>query len=404
MSYIINKTSGTVLTIVQDATINRTTSLTFIGRNFAGYGEALEENFVGLLENFNNNTPPKNPVQGQLWFNYQTKQLNVSSDGLTNWKGIGSVTVGSTATSNTSPSDGDLWWNNGALYGYDQLNGYVTIGPASGNNFSSWQFGREQQTGGSTPVPCIRGYSGTLPIVVMSNSRFIPASYNTANQADLGPGIAANTFTVVAKGITLPGADPVTGSTLGSGFYFWGTAAESISSNKSNLTAAVSVATNNYIPFASTSTGSTQLLTSQSFFYNNGVLNATATAAYYADLAERYEADAEYGEGTVLVIGGEKEVTVTTTFADTRVAGIVSKNPAYMMNKDAGPDETHPYIALKGRVPCKVQGYIKKGDLIVTSSTPGYGIAASNVFGGAIIGKALGTQSEGFGVIEVLVV
>jgi hypothetical protein len=75
-----------------------------------------------------------------------------------------------------------------------------------------------------------------------------------------------------------------------------------------------------------------------------------------------------------------------------------------MMNSEAGSDETHPYIALKGRVPCKVQGYVKKGDLIVTSSTAGYGIAANSVFGGAIIGKALGNQSGGFGVVEVLVV
>jgi len=147
-------------------------------------------------------------------------------------------------------------------------------------------------------------------------------------------------------------------------------------------------------------------MTSGNIYYNpsSNVLNVTATSARYADLAERYEADAVYDEGTVLVLGGEKEVTVTSTFADTRVAGIVSKNPAYMMNSEAGTDETHPFIALKGRVRCKVQGYINKGDLIVTSSTPGYGIAASNVFGGAIIGKALGTQSEGFGVIEVLVV
>jgi hypothetical protein len=75
-----------------------------------------------------------------------------------------------------------------------------------------------------------------------------------------------------------------------------------------------------------------------------------------------------------------------------------------MMNSEAGSDETHPYIALKGRVPCKVVGYVKKGDLVVTSSTPGYGCAAISVSAGAIIGKALGSQSEGFGIIEVLVV
>jgi hypothetical protein len=207
-----------------------------------------------------------------------------------------------------------------------------------------------------------------------------------------------------------PNSSPVPGSTIGSGFYFWGTAAESLSSRASYVTGGVAPAnTNFYIPYVSTSSGSTQLQADSNFSYiadgsGHGVLNVTATAAYYADLAERYEADAVYDEGTVLVIGGEKEVTVTTTFADTRVAGVVSKKPAYLMNKDAGNDETHPAIALKGRVPCKVQGYVKKGDLIVTSSTPGYGIAASSVFGGAIIGKALGSQSEGFGIIEILVV
>ena len=102
--------------------------------------------------------------------------------------------------------------------------------------------------------------------------------------------------------------------------------------------------------------------------------------------------------------GGEKEVTTTDKFADTRVAGIVSKNPAYMMNSGAGTDETHPYIALKGRVPCKVVGTINKGDLLVTSTYPGYAAATTYPDSGTVIGKALGTQSEGFGVIEVLVV
>jgi hypothetical protein len=134
------------------------------------------------------------------------------------------------------------------------------------------------------------------------------------------------------------------------------------------------------------------------------VFAGTAASAYYADLAERYEADAVYEPGTVLVIGGEKEVTITSIFADTRVAGIVSKNPAYMMNSGAGTDETHPYIALKGRVPCKVIGPISKGDLLVTSAHPGYACVGQNVFSGAVIGKALGNQSEGFGVVEVLVV
>ena len=124
----------------------------------------------------------------------------------------------------------------------------------------------------------------------------------------------------------------------------------------------------------------------------------------YADLAERYEADAIYEPGTVLVIGGSKEVTTTTKYADTRVAGIVSKNPAYMMNSEAGTDETHPYIALKGRVPCKVVGSILKGDLLVTSTRLGHAEKANGFLSGAIIGKALEDNFEGSAVIEVLVV
>jgi hypothetical protein len=74
-----------------------------------------------------------------------------------------------------------------------------------------------------------------------------------------------------------------------------------------------------------------------------------------------------------------------------------------MMNSEAGTDETHPYIALKGRVPCKIVGPINKGDLLVTSSVAGYAEKAIGHLSGAIIGKALESNSEGFGVIEVKV-
>lgn len=106
--------------------------------------------------------------------------------------------------------------------------------------------------------------------------------------------------------------------------------------------------------------------------------HGVATSALYADLAERYEADDIYEPGTVLVYGGEAEVTITNIYADTRVAGVVSTNPAFMMNSRAGESDTHPYIALKGKVPCKVIGPIKKGDLLVTSATFGYAISADS--------------------------
>ena len=91
--------------------------------------------------------------------------------------------------------------------------------------------------------------------------------------------------------------------------------------------------------------------------------------------------------------------------ATTAIAGIVSTNPAYMMNSDAGNDQTHPYIALKGRVPCKVIGPVRKGELLVASGLK-HGYATAKQLGDdphAVIGKALGDCLEPLGIVEVKV-
>ena len=99
--------------------------------------------------------------------------------------------------------------------------------------------------------------------------------------------------------------------------------------------------------------------------------NGEATTAKYADLAERYAADAPYEEGTVVMFGGEAEVTSATGYGSTKIAGVVSTKPAFAMNETAGNSETHPYIALQGRVPCKVIGPVSKGDVLVASEVTG---------------------------------
>ena len=99
--------------------------------------------------------------------------------------------------------------------------------------------------------------------------------------------------------------------------------------------------------------------------------NGTATYAKYADLAERYAADATYEEGTVVAFGGEAEVTSAQGYGSTKIAGVVSTKPAFAMNSEAGSSETHPYIALQGRVPCKVTGTVSKGDILVASEISG---------------------------------
>ena len=111
----------------------------------------------------------------------------------------------------------------------------------------------------------------------------------------------------------------------------------------------------------------------------------TATAAEYADLAEVYSSDINYRPGTVVMFGGEQEVTTSTGLATTKVAGVVSTDPAYLMNSEA----KGVAVALKGRVPCYVVGPIKKGDLLVTSSIPGVACRSESWVGGAVIGKSI---------------
>jgi len=115
-------------------------------------------------------------------------------------------------------------------------------------------------------------------------------------------------------------------------------------------------------------------------------VHAKATSAQYADLAEIYEADSEYEVGTVVIFGGEKEITVSSMGADPRVAGVISGDPAYLMNSKA----TGQAVALQGKVPCKVVGQISKGDMLVTHSQhPGVARKGTNPSMGTVIGKAL---------------
>lgn len=132
----------------------------------------------------------------------------------------------------------------------------------------------------------------------------------------------------------------------------------------------------------------------------------TATSAQYADLSERYHADAAYAPGTVVVLGGVNEITISTQASDKHVAGVISTAPGFRLNDDAGTDATHPHVALRGRVPVKVIGPVARGDLLVTSSTPGHAQTSEEDFPhySVIIGKAITSfEDTGPGMVEVLV-
>jgi len=125
-------------------------------------------------------------------------------------------------------------------------------------------------------------------------------------------------------------------------------------------------------------------------------------ATYSADVAEYYEGDREYEVGTVLVFGGDKEVTTTTRYADTRIAGVVSNTAGFAMF--TGCPGLKNLVALTGRVPVKVLGKIRKGDILVTSEIEGVAVRSPEVVPGAIVGKAIQDyDGDGVGVIEVAV-
>ena len=133
------------------------------------------------------------------------------------------------------------------------------------------------------------------------------------------------------------------------------------------------------------------------------VFNGVATSARFADLAENYLGDNTYEPGTVIVFGGQNEVTVSQEFMTTKIAGIVSTNPAHLMNAELAGDFVVT-VALQGRVPCKVSGKISKGDMLVASDVPGVAIASDNPKLGSVIGKALENyDSTEVGTIEVVV-
>jgi hypothetical protein len=154
---------------------------------------------------------------------------------------------------------------------------------------------------------------------------------------------------------------------------------------------------------APSANASINLGTASSYWNNVYAVNflGTSTTAKYADLAECYTSDAEYEPGTVLDFGGECEVTLSTTDASITVAGVVSTNPAYLMNSGL-ENVTQVQLALTGRVPCKVTGTVRQGQMMV-SNGDGTARVETNPVLGSVIGKALENFDGDTGVIEVVV-
>jgi hypothetical protein len=138
-----------------------------------------------------------------------------------------------------------------------------------------------------------------------------------------------------------------------------------------------------------------------SFTAGSSLTLPAGTRSFYADIAERYTSDQQYDSGTVVMFGGEQEVTIANIPSTTKVAGIITTEPAQILNAELADSVA---IALVGRVPCKVTGTIVKGDMLIVSETPGVLTSAEVPKPGSIVAKAMGYyNSNEVGVIEVMV-
>jgi hypothetical protein len=218
MSYRVDRYNGTFLTSVADGTIDSTTDLRFVGRNYSGYGEVQNENFLHLLENFANTVAPSRPISGQVWYDSGTKKLKFY-DGL-KFKVASGAEVASTAPIGLAA--GDLWFDSGT----NQLsawNGssFVLIGPQSAPGFGTSQIVTQvvKDTNNTSHV-ILRAVVGGVTTAVFSNDPDFTLS-TTNNISGF-----SETGRQIKKGITLNSV-LATGVSDSSGYRFWGTASNS---------------------------------------------------------------------------------------------------------------------------------------------------------------------------------
>jgi hypothetical protein len=466
MPYTINRYNGTVISTVADGTIDTTTDLKLIGKNYAGYGEIQNENFLFLLENFANPNPPSKPLSGQIWYDSSSSKLKFY-DG-TKFRTTGGAEIGATAP--VGLTVGDFWFDtvNKQLYAWSGTD-FTLIGPqgvaGSGTTQMISRSVRESGTGTAHAIIEAR-VNGQTVFVINPDAAFVldPGSTNPALTG----------FSTLHQGVTLAYTNDELNSpgVTTTNHRFWGTATNSdklggfdASSyvrsgtaifnslvqfddvgftvgatpklrvfNSSNTTPTIQNTLNDTIVFQTTSLGqiktpmqlvandvlpgadnssnigssSSRFATVYAMTFEGTATKAgsvavgagfatassassvgtivartsvdevisgttitagavkgtyfvgTATAANYADVAEKYLADDSYDVGTVVMIGGDKEVTACQV--GFRAVGPVSEKPAIMMNSEL---EGGTYIALKGRVPVKITGSVLKGQRLV---------------------------------------
>jgi len=423
MAYTINLTDGSIFATVADGTINTSSSMILVGKNYAGYGEFLDENFIHLLENGANSVPPGAPLIGQLWWDKSTNTMKVYNG--TTFKTISAATAQTTAP--TSNVVGDLWFNSSPTV--QQLfvwNGssWTLVGPASSSGTgTSGGIVNTIIDNASVPHVVIEFYVQNVLVAIMSKD------------ATFTPQVAIAGFATISPGLQF--------STTVANLLFRGTATDSnalggnpastfmVTNNNTSTTGTLGVLNNTGLSvgvnqdFRASVSGSDVTLANQTsngdilFRVNvagtpttvmtidgaTGVVSGNQINANYADVAERFAADAIYEPGTVVELGGTEEITLAQQELSDSVFGVISTRAAYLMNARAGDDRTHPAVAMTGRVPVRVVGTVRKGDRLVAA---GNGLARAALVGEAtpfnVLGRALtGKTDSGEGMVDAIV-
>ena len=425
MAYTINLTDGTIFATIADGTINTSSSMILVGKNYAGYGEFLDENFIHLLENGANTTAPGAPLTGQLWWDKSTNTMKVYTG--TTFKTISAATAASSAPTNNVT--GDLWFDttNQQLKVWNGSS-FVLIGPAStaGQGTSGAIVATVQDTGLVNHVVIQLWTFDTIVGIISKDATFTPGGGGIAGgwgTQTISPGInlsatvSNNLFRGTASDSTLFGGLATTA------FLRANTAATTSGTlgilNDSGLTVGADgdarvLITGNDVFFRNiTQNGNIALqvnvggvnTTALTVFGANGTVSGSQINANYADVAERFETDMVLEPGMVVELGGSAEITLAREELSENVIGVVSTRAAYLMNSGAGSDDTHPPIAMTGRVPVKVQGAVRRGDRLVSA---GAGLARAAKPGEAtafnVIGRSLDEKTDtGTGMVEAIV-
>lgn len=470
MAYTINRYNGTVLTSVENGTLNQITEIKFVGKNFAGYGETQNENLLHLLENFASALPPSKPISGMLWYDTSTNKVKFY-DGA-RWRTTGGAEA--TPTAPEGLSEGDIWWNSATnqLYAKNASDEWVLVGPqVAGSGITQMRSLQVRDSSAVEHAIIAATIEDTVVFIVS------PTEFTISNEDSI------EGFDQIKKGVTLVDTTLSTNGITSSDFRYWGTASNSlrlngklssdfISKDDINFTDVAYFgdagfvigidndilfridtdsetpflklfrnrlrfrdADNNIVfnitntglepgvdnvyeigksnlrwktihaaTFSGTATQSNTLKLDSIFASasvnivpntivardNLGNINAnlfqgTATSAQYADLAEKYTTEREWPIGTAMTICTHSEHEACPANSSSMPIGVISENPAYLMNSNCDGQA----IGLKGRLPVRVVGTVKKGQpvyawkdgvcsTIATSSCIGIALETSN--------------------------